>query len=442
MASVPTVAHALQDVLTQTAEAAARQCGVIQRRRKFTGASLCQTLVFGWLAAPHGSLSDLCAAALQVGVQVSRQGIDQRLAGANAERLAAMLRLVLQAAVDRVIGGQAPVMAVLTRFPQVLVEDSSVLPLPPVLASTWPGCGGAPGTSGAALKLALRYDLRSGALLGPRLAAARVHDATLADQEPLPAGSLSITDLGYFGLARFARLDQAGVFFLSRLRARTSIVDAQGRVWQAGVYLQRYATASLDIPVQLGQATRLPVRLLAVPVPIRVANDRRRTLRAAAQREGRTPDADTLRLCSWTVLITNLPVERLHLAEALALAHARWQIELLWKLWKTDGGLRWSRSAHPEHLLVELYAKLIGLLVQHWLLLTIPCSLLVLSRVKLAALVREHALPVGHALARGIGLFRALCAIAAAVHPGCRLTTRKRRPATCQLLFDPDLCLP
>ena len=441
MASVPKVADALQGVLTETADAAAQQCQVIQRQRKFSGASLCQTLVFGWLAAPQASLSDLCAAAATVDVQVSRQGIDQRLKGEGARRVAHMLRLVLDAAVQQVVRSQAPVLDVLARFPRVLVEDSSVLPLPTELAEAWPGCGGAPGTSDAALKLALRYDLCSGQLLGPRLAPGRVHDGTLADEEPIPAGSLSVTDLGYFGLERFARLDGAGVSFLSRLRARTSIVDEQGRTWQPGAYLQRHAPRRLDAPVRLGVAARLPVRLLAARLPEEVANERRRKLRAAARREGRTPDADTLLLCSWTVLITNVPVEHLSLAEALALAHARWQVELLWKLWKSDGGLRSARSARAEHILVERYAKLIGLLIQHWLMLTTHRSLLAVSRVKLAALVRQHALPLAHALHRGRGLARELRAFGAAVHPGCRLTTRKRRPSTYQLLLDPERCL-
>lgn len=441
MASVPRVATALQTVLTATADAAAHRCQVIKRQRKFSGAALCQTLVFGWLARPTASLSELCRAATDVGVQISRQGIDRRLRGNGATRLAAMLLEVLQAAVDQVLVGDAVACVVLARFPAVLVEDSSVLPLPPALVADWQGCGGAPGTSGAALKLVLRWNLANGRLIGPLLAPGRVHDGVLADAHPLPTGSLYLADLGYFGLARFARLDAAGVGYLSRLRARTTIVDAAEQSWRPGAFLARHAPQQLDCRVHLGAGAQCPVRLLAVRLPQQVADERRRVLRAAAQREGRTPEADTLLLCSWTVLITNLPVEQLSLAEALALARARWQIELIWRLWKHDGGLKTSRSAQPEHILVELYAKLIGLLVQHWLMLTTTVPLLAVSRVSLAALIRHHASALARALHTGHGLHRALRTLRTAVHPGCRLTTRKQHPSTWHRLLDPDGCL-
>jgi hypothetical protein len=441
MASVPRVAAALQQVLTATADTAGRTCGVIQRQRKFSGASLCQTLVFGWLAHPTASLSDLCGAATDVGVVISKQGIDQRLKGAGAQRLAAMMRLVLEAAVEQVVASDTTVNAVLARFSGVLVEDTSIISLPQTFADVWQGCGGVPGTSEAALKLVVRWNLRTGQLIGPHLASGRIHDGVLADDHPLPAASLYLADLGSFGLARFARLDAAGVFYLSRLRAGTTIMDGAGHSWRPSAFLQQCASSLVDQQVQLGVVAHLPVRLLAVRLPQQVADERRRRLGAAAQREGRTLDADTLQLCSWTVLITNVPSAHLTLKEALALARARWQIELIWKLWKSDGGLATSRSAQPEHILVELYAKLIGMLVQHWVMLTIPVSLLAISRVKLAALVRSATPALARTFLRGHGLHRTLRAIRAAVHPDCRLTTHKAHPSTHRRLSDPELCL-
>jgi hypothetical protein len=442
MASVPSVASTLQDVLGPVADDAARATGCVRRVRKFTGASLCQTLVFGWLAHPQASLSDLCGAAADSGVPVSRQGIDQRLQGTMARRLAAMLARVLAAAIEQVVVGHQPTISLLARFPAVIVEDSSTLTLPPGLADQWAGCGGSAGASGAALKLVLRSDLVHGGVTGPLLAPGRVHDATLADAQPLPApGSLYLTDLGYFGLTRFARLDAAGIWYLSRLRADTLIIDAAGRPWQPGAWLAAQHTDQVDAPVQLGAAARLPVRLLAQRLPPAVATERRRRLRAAAKREGRMPGADALRQCAWTILITNLRPACLSLPEALALVSARWQIELVWKLWKTDGGLRTLRSAQPDAVCCELYAKLIGLLVQHWVMLTAAVPLVGISRVRLAADVRQYAPFLAQALARHRGVQAVLRSFRQHLHPGLRLTTRRAHPSTAQRLRNPDLCL-
>jgi hypothetical protein len=44
-------------------------------------------------------------------------------------------------------------------------------------------------------------------------------------------------------------------------------------------------------------------------------------------------------------------------------------VELLFKLWKSHGHVdEWSSSI-PEHLLCEFYAKLLAMLVEHWILL-------------------------------------------------------------------------
>ncbi len=57
------------------------------------------------------------------------------------------------------------------------------------------------------------------------------------------------------------------------------------------------------------------------------------------------------------------------LQEALVLGHARWQIELLFQLWKSDGSIDESRSGRPWCILCELYAKLIAMVIQHCVLL-------------------------------------------------------------------------
>ncbi len=47
------------------------------------------------------------------------------------------------------------------------------------------------------------------------------------------------------------------------------------------------------------------------------------------------------------------------------LVRCRWQIELLWKLWKAHGKLDTWRSYKPKRILTEIYAKLLGLLITH-----------------------------------------------------------------------------
>ena len=88
-------------------------------------------------------------------------------------------------------------------------------------------------------------------------------------------------------------------------------------------------------------------------VPQDVADTRRRCLRAAARAKGRQVSATRLALAAWTIFVTNVPVERLTLREALVLGRMRWQIELLFKLWKSHGRVDESRSTKPWRIPVS-----------------------------------------------------------------------------------------
>jgi hypothetical protein len=443
MVSVRNLAPVLTTLLSTTADELARQHGVIQRVRAFTGASLCQTLVFGYLDDPHASLSQLCQAAATCQVQVSRQAIDQRLDDAMGERIGNWLEDLLQRAVRKVVSGEPSLVPLLARFGAIWVEDATVLTLPDALAERWPGCGGSTGASGAALKLSVRLNLATGEQQGPRLAPGRVHDRLLAEQHaPLEPGSLYLADLAYFSLPWFAKLVAAGVQVLSRLRASTQIIDAAGKVWDAAAFLEAQGTDRVDVAVQLGVKARFACRLLAARVPAAVAAERRRRLRAEAKREGRTPGKAVLAQAGWTVLLTTVAADQLSLAEAFALLHARWQIELLWKGWKTDAGLRTSRSTRPAHIRAELSAKLLGLVVQGWVLLTMPYRPLEDSRVLATTAIRAGARWLAAAVWRGRGITAALRLIAQSFPRSARIAHRRRRPSTAQILHTPELaCL-
>jgi IS4 transposase len=90
-------------------------------------------------------------------------------------------------------------------------------------------------------------------------------------------------------------------------------------------------------------------------------------------------------------LVTNVPTRLLSLEEALEIGRARWQIELLFKLWKSQGRIDESTSAKPDRVLCELYAKLVAMILQHWVLLVSGWEHADHSLVKMAQTVRKYA---------------------------------------------------
>jgi hypothetical protein len=424
---------ALRRVLDERADALGREVGFERRRRKLSGGRFVRALVFGWLADPDATLGTLAGVAGQQGAPVSPQGLAQRFGRAAGD----LLERVLAEAVRVVVAGAPAAVPLLRRFSAVVIQDSTALPLPGALAERWPGCGNAstPARASAALKLQVRLDALSGRLDGPVPHPGRTHDrAAPWPGGPVPAGALWLADLGYFKLGWFAELARGGAFWLSRLQVNTAVWGADGARLDVPTSLAATAGDALDRPVRLGAAERLPARLLAVRVAAPVAAERRRRLHAEARRRGQAVSAARLALADWTILVTNLPPDRLSVDEALALARLRWQIELLFKLWKQHGGLARSRSADPDRILCEAFAKLLALLVQHWLAVLLAWTPHDRSLPKLAALVRLHALALAAALHDDARLAAVLDALARCFGPATRVPRRRARPAAHQLL--------
>ncbi len=116
-------------------------------------------------------------------------------------------------------------------------------------------------------------------------------------------------------------------------------------------------------------------------------------------------------------------------------ARARWQVELLFKLWKQHGLLDEWRTADPERILCEIFAKLIGLVIQHWLVVTAWWQYPDRSYVKAAQTIRAAAVLLASALAGLLSLDSVLDQIVRGAAAGCRLNPRHTRPNTYQLLL-------
>ena len=292
----------------------------------------------------------------------------------------------------------------------------------------------------AALKLTVRLDLGTGRLDGPVLAAGRAQDkASPLQHAPRPPGALRITDLGFWSLAVLAGIAAQGAYFLSRLHLQTAVFAADGTRLDLVEWLPRQRRRRLSVAVTLGVEDRIPARLLAVRVPKRVANARRDAILADAKREGEPPSARKLALAGWTLLATNAPPDVLAIREALVLARARWQIELLFKLWKDEGRIDEWRSADPTRILCEVTAKLTAMVIQHWLLLVGCWCFADRSLTKAAQTVRDHAIGLLLVFAVRAGVVAVLRALGRCLTAGCRLDRRHRKPGLFQLLTDPAL---
>lgn len=360
MHTISQISTALRDVLIETAEKLGRGSGFVQRTSKLSASAFVLSVVYGVMGNPETTYTHLCQSAKMVGVQISAQGIEQRFTPAASE----LLYGVLQKAITHKISGSASRLALLQRFQGVYVRDSSCVILPKALHGQFPGVGSKQGVT-AGVKLHVRLDLCTGELAGPEITNARVHDRKSPfHEEALPAGGLRMADLGFFDLDQFAQDSIDRVYWLSRYKVGTVVLSMSGQRLHLATLLNDQD--QLDTPILLGQKHQIPCRLLAQRVPQEVADQRRRRLRQYACRKQVPLSQETLFLAQWTLLITNVPPTLLSLPESLVLYKVRWQIELLFKLWKQFAKIDEWRSQNLDRMLCELYGKLIAVVIMHW----------------------------------------------------------------------------
>lgn len=437
MATIAKVAQAVQDVFSIHAVAAARESKVIERVRAFTPESLAKTFVLTWLGNPQATLDEMAQTAAICGTPVSPQAVDQRF----TPQLADFFQRLLEKVVDQVISADPVETEFMRRFNGIYVLDSSLVSLPQELEPFFPGCGGGvKGRTNSAMKLQFRFNLSNGELLGPLLGNARGNDYHGEIQTAeLPAGSLRVADLGYFACEHLCKFSQDKVYWLTRLLRVTAIFDIRDEPIVLWKWLQRQKVSTVDMPVKLGARHRLPCRLLATRVPPQVVRKRRKTLREQARNEGRTVTAAQLEWTRWTILVTNVPPETLTLSEALTVCRARWQIELLIKLFKQSSDLAHSRGGHPWRILAEIFAKLIGQVIQHWLLLVSSWKTPHRSLTRAAKVVRNHAI-VLVGMVHNTRLLRGVIkTLQAALVQAAKLDKRRKKPNHRQLFENPDL---
>jgi hypothetical protein len=439
MSIIGQVAQALQSALGEKLDDIGRSTKVIVRRRKFSGASLLRMIVLTLLKSPSPTIDRFVATAAQLGVKVTPQAVEKRFTA----KLIPFLRQALEHVLSHLIAADPVAIPLLRRFTAVELADSSTITLPDEYADEFPGCGGKTGSGKAAVRIQTRWDLLTGALKKLLVEPGRRSDGQSKEAEaPIQRGALYIRDLGYFSLRWFAQLAAARAYWISRWQQGTAVFDADGQLLELLEYVRRRHPGDrpLDMPILLGTTERLACRLIVLRVPQEMANRRRQKAYEKAQKHGRAPGVEYLAWCDWTVLLTNVSEEELRWKEVVVLYRARWQIELVFKLWKSQSHLAASRETWTSvERMAMFWGKLIAVVVQHWLLLTSTWSNPGRSPWKAARLIREWIVSLTGALDDLDHLMIILEQMISTIDAAAQQKRQNKRPGSFQLLLDPEL---
>jgi len=348
----------------KTVESAARKTKFVQRGSKLTGHLFLTVFIFGMSIYGTPTLEQLVGL-LNIAIRhlnITREGLHQRINDYAVKFFEYMIGISL----SMVIPSSFDV-NLLNQFNKVIILDSTSFQVPEELSEIFPGSGGS--ASNAAIKIQFGYDIKSSEFFYI------VQSGNSADNkvsnnfvEKLEAGDLTIRDLGYFNINTFGEIDENGAFYLGRLRTDVNVYqeDESGKLVKLDLvkFIEKMQNTMTEIEVYLKNGdTVIKTRLVIEKVPDSVLGQRLRRLNKIAKKKGSSVKKATKALQSVNLYISNIPVEYLSGRYFRILYCIRWQIELIFKNWKSNFSLDEITGYREARVKCMIYAKLLMIFV-------------------------------------------------------------------------------
>jgi len=256
---------------------------------------------------------------------------------------------------------EQPIIAeVLNQFNAVIITDSITLSLPDKLEEYHKGLGGTNATS--AMKIQASYDIKSKTFR--KIATkdnARENDAGYNNEliESLKPNELSIADLGYYSVGGFIKIAKKGAYYISKIKSNTIIYTVTNEPIDMESMLKK-SNGFIDMPVIIkGEAGTLSikVRLCGLKLPSEVYAERLR--KAYKKNSNKTLTKDEKERLKWILIVTNIPKEKMNCEAICETYRIRWQIELIFKSWRSHFTIDKINNIGKNYWDCLLYGKLV-----------------------------------------------------------------------------------
>lgn len=297
-------------------------------------------------------------------VSMTKQSLDERYNTYSVKFLntcfSRILEIVNKGAVERKMD---------LPFSQKKITDATSFRIPDCLSTFYKGWKGQGGK--AILKMHLNYDFLNGAVEDIFLTGGSSHDNQykLVESAAVTPNALYMRDLGYCNSRQLKKIDNNGAYFLSRTTSNCSYYtkDEKGKYQKVDIALhlpQAGQTKEIE-DIYIGAAKhRTKVRLILQAVPKEVVQQRLKKLNRYASRHPKRKISENRKsMCSFNVFVSNAPAEKLPYESARLMYTIRWQIELIFKIWKSIFKIDRIKKMSIFRFECYIYSKLIAILL-------------------------------------------------------------------------------
>lgn len=365
--SIPSPYRNLEDIKKQISEITnffnsakieeiARETGFVKRESKITGTIFLSIFTLGMNMYEKPSLNQLLGLLKQAipDIEITKEALKQRINQYAVKFFEFMLSQAINISIKEVD------LNILTNFKRVLIMDSTIIELPEELEDVFKGFGG--DASKSSLKIQFCYDLKLGKFfyfIQNGTAPDNKYENSFVDK--IEHGDLIIKDLGYFNPQAFIDISNKQGYYLSRWKADMPIYVKNKAQQLVPLDITKFlykVKKITEIEIYFKKFSQFyKARLVIEKVPENIRIKRLRKLKAKGK-NGTVKELTKL-LHGFNLYVSNVPVNFLSINNFRKLYSLRWQIELVFKNWKSNFNLDKISGTKEARVKCGLYSRLL-----------------------------------------------------------------------------------
>jgi hypothetical protein len=307
----------------------------------------------------HSSLGDTTNELLdQHHIKISRQAFDERFDESAVAFVKSLFEEFFSRQMDATIEKDF-----LKSFKSVRIKDGTRIELPLRLKEYFKGFGGNK-ASASGMCIQYEFDIKTWKVLDLDIIDAKSSDCSDAKAkiDDIKEGELIIRDLGYFSLEVIREIIKRKAFIISRLNTSTLVYDKNGLELSFVALYKKMIKSNnrhLEKQVFIGRDHRIPIRLVIDIVPEDIYQSRIKKINAYNKRKGFTTTEQYKTRCRFNLFVTNVDSQVITSYQVTDLYKLRWQIEIMFKIWKSICGLDKLKPMKYHRFICIIYTKLL-----------------------------------------------------------------------------------
>ena len=364
--------------LIEVVEKVAFKTKFMKRKSKITPEIFLSLCLFGG--------EDLCRSSLlqlrsrleaRENITISPQALDQRFNKKSVEFLKSIFNEMFKKQ-NTILRDEESLLK--SHFKAIKVVDSTTIILPEHLKTTYRGSGGS--ASDAAVKVQLQLDLLTGSFINCDISEAVSNDADYlpALEKSIEEKELHLKDLGYFNLEHINILENSGAYYISKLKSTSAIyikndnpeINAKGKIKKSSIY-KKVDIQEIAEPLAEGETIeisdiyigkdKLKTKLILTKLTQECKLNREKKFLKDVKKGKKALSDKNIFWNGINIYITNIPNSILSKDQIHDIYSLRWQVELMFKIWKSIFKIHDVKKVKLERFQCFLYARLISLLL-------------------------------------------------------------------------------